>query len=267
MPPMKPIAIRTLLALAIAAPAAAQESAQRGECDGRWGGSRDRAHVCEVREISLPAGRALSVDAGPNGGIQVTGADRRDVLVRATVRAWSDTEDAARELAGEVSIDTDDVIHAEGPEHRRGQGWSVSYEILAPRDTDLTLETVNGGIALTNVRGDLGFEAMNGGIVLDAVAGNVRGHTTNGGVEVKLAGKRWDGDALDVHTTNGGIQLRVPDEYSARLETGTVNGGLSLDFPIMVQGRMSREISTTLGEGGALVRARTTNGGVRVTRY
>jgi hypothetical protein len=264
---MKPIAIPMLVALAIAGPAAAQESAQRGECDGRWGGARDRAHVCEVRELSLPADGALSVDAGPNGGIEVIGADRRDVLVRATVRAWSDNEDAARELAGAVSIATADVIHAEGPEHRRDQGWSVSYEILAPRDTDLTLETVNGGIALTNVRGDLDFEALNGGIVLDSVAGNVRGHTMNGGVEVKLAGTRWDGDALDVHTTNGGIQLRVPEEYSARLETGTVNGGLSFDFPITVQGRLNREISTMLGEGGALVRARTTNGGVHVTRY
>jgi hypothetical protein len=51
-----------------------------------------------------------------------------------------------------------------------------------------------------------------------------------------------------------------------RLETGTVNGGIDIDFPVTVQGRLGREFSTTLGDGGALVRATTTNGQVRVSR-
>jgi hypothetical protein len=36
---------------------------------------------------------------------------------------------------------------------------------------------------------------------------------------------------------------------------------------VTVQGRIGRSVSTTLGNGGPLVRARTTNGGVRVSRY
>jgi hypothetical protein len=39
-----------------------------------------------------------------------------------------------------------------------------------------------------------------------------------------------------------------------------------MDFPVTVTGRIGREISTTLGNGGALVRAATTNGHVRVSR-
>jgi hypothetical protein len=34
----------------------------------------------------------------------------------------------------------------------------------------------------------------------------------------------------------------------------------------MVQGRIGREFETTLGDGGPLVRVKTTNGGVRVSR-
>jgi len=59
----------------------------------------------------------------------------------------------------------------------------------------------------------------------------------------------------------------VPENYSARLETSTVNGGTNIDFPVLVKGKIGREISTTLGSGGALVRAETTNGGVRVIKY
>jgi hypothetical protein len=62
------------------------------------------------------------------------------------------------------------------------------------------------------------------------------------------------------------VRLRVPEDYSARLETGTVNGGIDVDFPVTVQGRLGREFSTTLGDGGPLVKAATTNGQVRVTR-
>jgi DUF4097 and DUF4098 domain-containing protein YvlB len=143
----------------------------------------------------------------------------------------------------------------------------VSYEVFAPRDTNLKLQSRNGGIAITNVRGDLDFETQNGGIKLDGLAGNVHGRATNGGVEVNLTGARWEGESLNVRTTNGGVRMRVPENYSARLETGTVNGGVNIDFPVLVQGKIGRDISTTLGSGGALVRAETTNGGVRIVKY
>jgi len=58
----------------------------------------------------------------------------------------------------------------------------------------------------------------------------------------------------------------VPERYSAQLETGTVNGRVSTDFPGMVQGRFDRQRTTTLGSGGVTLRAMTTNGGVTIRR-
>jgi hypothetical protein len=258
--------VAALLLLGAAAAAAQQPPASK-PCDDVSGGWRDGAHVCEVREVTLRARDTLSVDSAPNGGIRVSGDNRKDVLVRATVHAWAEDEAQARALAAEVVVHTDNMIRADGPEQHGRTGWSVSYEIQTPRATDLKLQTHNGGIEIANVRGDLDFETTNGGLRLDGVAGNVRGRTTNGGVDVTLAGARWDGEALDVRTTNGGVRMRVPEKYSARLETRTVNGGLNVDFPVTVQGHVGREITTTLGAGGALVRAETTNGGVRISRY
>ena len=263
--------VPVLLVVFAAVTATAQEPTPSMQCDDGWRGWRGRGeHVCEIRESTLPATGALSVDGRQNGGVEVTGWDREEVLVRARVQAWGDDEEEARDLASEVVVQTDDVIRADGPDGdgwRGGSGWSVSYEIFAPRSTDLDLETHNGGITIKDVQGDLDFEATNGGIRLDGLAGDVRGRTTNGGVDATLTGDTWEGEGLDLRTTNGGVRLRIPDDYSARLETGTVNGGVDIDFPVTVQGRIGRELSTTLGDGGPLVLAETTNGGVRVSRY
>ena len=45
-----------------------------------------------------------------------------------------------------------------------------------------------------------------------------------------------------------------------------MNGNLSIDFPVTVQGRITRELAVNLGSGGPTIRAMTTNGGVRVKR-
>ena len=79
-----------------------------------------------------------------------------------------------------------------------------------------------------------------------------------------ILGHVWEGSGMDMRTTNGGVALQIPEDYNAHLETGTVNGGMRLGFPVTVQGRIDRELSVDLGRGGQTVRAVTTNGGVRV---
>jgi len=257
-----------IAALVAAQAGSAQEQGQRVECkDDGWNGNRQAgARVCEIREFRLqPQGR-LSIDAGANGGIEVNGENRRDVQVRARVEAWASDEAEAERIASEVVIRSDDGVRAEGPSQRGRTGWNVSYEVLAPREIDLALETSNGGIAVADISGDLDLEARNGGISVAGLGGNVRGRTTNGGVEATLTGKTWEGAGLDLQTTNGGVRVRVPDDYSARLETRTVNGSIDVGFPVTVQGRIGRELTATLGDGGPLIRAVTTNGGVRVSR-
>jgi len=246
-------------ALLVVVPATAAEHEWCGE--ERW----DDA-FCEVRELTLEGRSPLRVDAAPNGGIDVRGADRSDVLLLAKITAHGRDDADSREIASEVRILTDGTIRAEGPSLGRGRHFSVSYRLEVPRRVDMDLVSHNGGIAVRDVAGSLRFETQNGGISLANLAGDVRGETRNGGVSVKLDGSRWDGRGLDVETRNGGVRLAVPEGYSAQLETGTVNGGVDVDFPVTVKGKIARHIETTLGAGGAPVRVVTTNGGVRVTR-
>ena len=235
-------------------------------CRDSWDSDRLMGH-CEIREQTVAAGGTITVDARKNGGVAVKGWDRNEVLVRARIQTRAATQSEADELAKQIRIETGGgKIFAEGPENRRDYGWDVSYEIFVPRRSDLSLEAYNGGISIADVSGRIEFTGHNGGVVLKRVGGLVRGGTTNGGVVVELNGERWDGETLDVKTTNGGIVMSVPENYSAHLETGTVNGHLSVDFPVTVQGRITRELAVNLGSGGPTVRATTTNGGVRIKR-
>ena len=232
-------------------------------------GDRDRGRACEVRDTHLPAPVSpLTVDAQPNGGIRVEGWDQSDVLVRAVVQTYGDTDTDAVALLPQVRVTAAGArVAAEGPvrsdsEHRAG--WSVSFRIWAPQATALALSAHNGGITVREMHGESRFATENGGVTLDDVGGRVSGTTRNGGVNVRLSGASWTGAGLDVATTNGGVTLAVPANYSAALEVDTVNGGIRTDMPLAMQDRRGRELRTTLGSGGPLLKLRTVNGGVRI---
>ena len=231
--------------------------------------SGDRGHACEVRDsrLAAPAG-PLTVTASPNGGIRVEGWDQAEVLVRAVVQAYGETDAEARQLLPSVRVTAaGDRVTAEGPDRtsteRRG-GWSVTFRIWAPRATALALSAKNGGITVRSMQGESRFATENGGVTLDDLSGQVVGTTRNGGVHVRLSGTGWQGAGLDVETTNGGVTLAVPASYSAALEVHTQNGGIRTDIPMTVQGRVDRDLRTTLGSGGPLLKLRTVNGGVRI---
>ena len=223
---------------------------------------------CEIREQTLAlSGGAINIDGRQNGGVSVKGWDQNQVLVRARVQTGAPTAEEAKALAGQIRIETSGAkIFASGPDGRKDYNWNVSFEVFVPRRADLSVETHNGGIAIADVNGRIDFSALNGGVVLKRVGGAVRGTTTNGGLVIELSGDRWDGDSLDVSTTNGGVIMSVPENYSAHLQTGTVNGSVNVDFPVNVQGRLTKQVAFDLGSGGPLVKAMTTNGGVHLKR-
>ena len=224
--------------------------------------TNDRESVCDVRQFTVVAAGTMTVNAKPNGGIQVEGEPRRDILVQAKVVAQAETAARAKQIADAVKVSAaPDNVSADGPSGLgRREGWSVSYRLTVPTVSMLSLKTTNGGITVRDVDGQVEFKTVNGGVKLSNVAGDFKGRTSNGGVDVDLDGPGWRGEGLDVETSNGGVHLRIPEHYPAHLETGTVNGGLNIDFPVTVQGRVDKNISADLGGGGAPIRVRNTTG-------
>lgn len=234
--------------------------------NGSWSrGDKTLQQFCETRDLAMPAtnGQTLTVDGGPNGGITVRGWDGPNVRIRAKVQTWAATEAAAATRAHRISIATQgNTLRAADPE--KEQNWSVSYEIFVPRTTALALNTTNGGIHIENVQAAIRFETTNGGVSLANLGGSVKGETTNGGLNIALSGSQWQGQGLDVSTTNGGIHWKLPRAYSARLVTSTNMGGIRTELPVTKTGMFHKEVEASLGQGGAVVKAVTTNGGISV---
>src|SRR5438093_887223 len=116
---------------------------------------------------------------------------------------------------------------------------------------------------------------MNGGVEIlgwdrDSIAVTARIHVSaqNGPLTVELQGARWDGVGLDAETQNGPADLWIPGDYNAKVEFGTVNGPMDVGFPmtVTISGRVKNRISTTMGNGGPLIRVVTTNGPMSVRR-
>jgi len=253
-----------------AALAPAQE--KKLSCDDRSNGRNHR--VCEMREMSVPMMGRLGVDATPNGGISVKAWERNEILVRAKVEAWGDSDDESKVRMAEVRVNTTGSdVKAEGP--RSGimgkwgdQKWSVSYEVFTPSKLDLKLNSVNGGINVTGIRGNLKFGTVNGGISLMDVNGTVKGETVNGGINIDIAGTRWEGEGLELETVNGGVTLSVPASFAANVHASTTNGGMNVDFEgAVIQGRWGpKQMDLKLGGGGPIVKVETVNGGVRIKK-
>jgi hypothetical protein len=249
-------------------PAAPIQAPSDDWCRSERSNQSDRETVCEVRQYSVVAAGTLTVNAEPNGGIQVTGGPRNDIQVLAKVVAQAENAARARQIADAVTVTAAaDNVSASGPSGLgRREGWSVSYRLAVPNVASLSLKSTNGGISVSDVDGQVEFRTVNGGVKLSNVGGDFKGRTTNGGIDVDLDGPGWRGEGLDVETSNGGVHLKLPEHYSARLETGTVNGGFNSDFPLTIQGRVDRQVNATLGNGGAPIRVKTHNGGVKLSK-
>jgi len=234
-----------------------------------WG---SRARHCEVRETGMKAsGRPLTVDPGMNGGVEIIGWNRDSIAVTARIqvnaRTTEDAEAIARDIKIEASGGTVRASGGRGP-FGRNQHWSVSFVVMVPRRTDLTLSTHNGPLSVDDVAGRMDLSTQNGPLSLSGVGGEVRARAQNGPLTIELMGARWEGTGLDAETQNGPADLRIPENYNAKVEFGTVNGPMDVGFPMTVtlSGRIRDRINTTLGSGGAPIRVVTTNGPMTVRR-
>jgi len=187
-----------LLALTIAGCTACAVSAQKKtESSMKCSESRndDRLHShCEIKEQTLPASGAITVDGKQNGGVSIKGWERNEILVRSKIESRAPTQSEADLLAQQVRIETGALnIHAEGPESRNDYQWYVSYEIFVPRRSDLSLAASNGGISISDVHGKIEFNAKNGGVSLRRVGGRVHVELDGIGAALERPRKRRQG--------------------------------------------------------------------------
>ena len=233
-----------------------------------------RGHASDTwtRTYTITQGGVIEI-INVNGEVRAEASDGSTVEVSAERRTSASSDEAARELLDKIEMREEAGpskvrIETRSPRVTFG-GQSVRYTVRVPRGVHVDLRTVNGGVVLEGVGGEVRAASTNGGIrgrVADASL--VEARTTNGGVELDLSGAFADSGHMTLSSVNGGIRLRVPETVKADVNARCTNGRVSVsDLSFEAEGEQSRRRAAgRLNGGGARFDLSTVNGGVAISR-
>ena len=214
-----------------------------------------------------------------NGRIFAEPAEGAEIVVEGRRTAKGRTDEAAKENLAKLEIreevgETRVRVESRPP---RMSGFNGSHEIewtvKVPKGVVVDLRTVNGGVRLNALTGEIHAKTTNGGVKgMGLVIETIEASAVNGGIEIELGAPLDATDSVELQTVNGGVSFGLPSESKATIAARAVNGGVrtnNLDIVKDEQGSEmgpQRRLNGTLNGGGAKVNLNTTNGGVRIER-
>ena len=218
------------------------------------------------RTVALTATGRVSLD-NVNGAVTITGWDKNEVQIDAVKKARD--QQRLGEAKIEVETSSDSVhIRTRYPEgHSNNNPATVTYELHVPRNAQLDgINLVNGSLTITQCSGDVKASLVNGASTIHDLSGRIELSSVNGAVKAyykSLANVK----EIHLKSVNGSVQLGLPASPNANVSVSTVNGGISTDFPLTVQGKfMGRHIDGTLGSGGTRIEISNVNGSVHLSQ-
>ena len=216
------------------------------------------------RTFTLPANGRVSLQ-NINGGVTITGWDRDEVEIDAVKKASS--QQKLDEAQIEVEASNDAVhIRTKYPEGRTNNNpATVTYEVHVPRNARLDgIELVNGSLTVSQFAGDLKANLVNGSSNIHDLAGRADLSSVNGSVNAFYRSLN-NVEVIHLKSVNGAVKLGLPASPNADVSVSTVNGGITTDFPLQVQGKfMGRHIDGKLGNGGTKIEISNVNGAIHI---
>ena len=181
-----------------------------------------------------------------------------DVVFNITVPASSSlemsgvhTEINVEGITGDVDAETvQGSIHVTGGARLKLE--SVEGDIVIDRARGrINANTVNRGIRISNVIGDVEAETVNGPISLRNVqATNVDIATVNG--RIVYDGTLKSGGDYAIASHNGGVWVVIPDNTGVNVSITTFNGQLNSSLPVKItEAGSQRRMNFMFGNGGA----------------
>lgn len=191
---------------------------------------------------------------GVSGAITITGRSEADSVVitgERSVRSGASADAEAHLQRLEVRVEeVGDTIYIETvqPSDNQGRNYQVDYQISVPKDFDVRVRNVSGGLEL---------RGLHGNAFADLVSGQINARVTlprNG--------------TLEMSTVSGVINLDIPEETSAQLSATVVSGRIDISN-LTVQNPVStpNSIRGTLADGNGMIALRTTSGNIGVRGF
>ena len=232
---------------------------------------QERAEWRKTYELQ-PGGRVEINNV--NGKVNVMPGQGSAVEILAVKTGKAASPEAAKQALERIQIvdsSTGNVIKVETKIDRSSGGLfnhssaQVEYTVRVPANAELKLTTVNGGLEIEGMNGQITAETTNGGIRAREIGGAIEATTTNGGVEVNLS--RVPEGGVKLECTNGGIKLELPADAKATIAARISNGGIDTDgVNIQTRGESSRRrLDGDLNGGGPRISLEGTNGGIKIS--
>lgn len=124
----------------------------------------------------------------------------------------------------------------------------------------------SGSVTVDGALGAVQASTGSGTVRITTARGPVTASTGSGSIDVSMASVPGNDD-LKFSTGSGSVTLRLPSDFSASVHATTGSGDFESDFPMTLDGRMSRHnLRATIGSGGRALRISTGSGDVRILR-
>ena len=229
------------------------------------------ASVTEEETFSYPLtdGGRFSI-SNVNGSITITGGSGGAVDIIATKKANSQNDLDRIEI--EISHSADEVVvetelgSSDRWFSRGGNSGSVEYEVTVPAGTMLdSIETVNGGVAISGVSGNVVAESVNGSLEIRDLESDAKLSTVNGGVYAVFT--RLEGQqSVKAETVNGRVTIMLPANADVRISADSLNGSINgRDFGLETdKGFVGSDLNGNLGSGSARLNIDTVNGSIKI---
>ena len=230
------------------------------------------------RTYTVPAGGRFEL-INVNGRITAETTEGKDIVVEGKRSAKARSDEAAKEMLGKLEI-REEVggstvrVESRPPRMSGFGGHEIEWIVKVPKGLTVDLRTVNGGVRMNGLSGEIHAKTTNGGVKgTNLVIDNLEASVVNGGVEIELGSPLDETDAVELTTVNGGVTFALPSESKAAITARAVNGGVRASDDLKIEREdestereSRRRLTGTMNGGGARVNVSTTNGGVRLSR-
>jgi len=172
---------------------------------------RDRYQIDTTVSIERQGSVDLSL---VSGRIRVTGWDRKDVRVTASI------DEGSLKFNANPSRVTLSVDHRDGSRRRHGSLGDARFDVFVPRGTRLILEAVSGDIIASGVQGEIEAGSVSGDVSVTGAVRDVRLESVSGSVHVsQVTGN------LSAESVSGDVRA---EGISGNVEASTVSGTVRL---------------------------------------
>lgn len=205
----------------------------------------------------------ITAEATDGAAVEVSAARTAKAVTDADAKALLDRIEMREEVGGERVR-----VEVRAPRQSGPGGHEFTWTIKVPRGVSVDLRTVNGGVHVASLDGDVRLRSTNGGIKGTGLqASSIDASVTNGGVDIELV-KAVSTGTYQMEAVNGGVSVHLPADSRADIAGRCVNGSISThDLPLEIVGEQNRRrLDAKLNGGGARVSLETVNGGVNIRR-